>query len=61
MTGPTVPTKLTKIYDRLQALMQELCLTVSTKKLVPPATQVTCLGIVVNMEDFSVSIPAEKL
>ena len=42
--------KITTIYGRLQVLLQELCLTVSTKKLVPPATQVTCLGIVVNTE-----------
>ena len=56
-----MPSKITKIYDRLQALLRELGLTISTKKLVPPSTQVTCLGIVVNTENFSVSIPAEKL
>ena len=57
----SLPSKITKTYDRLQVLLQELGLTVSSKKLVPPATQVTCLGIVVNTEDFSLSIPAEKL
>ena len=57
----SLPSKIAKIYDRLQVLLQELGLTVSTKKLVPPATQVTCLGIVVNTEEFSLSIPAEKL
>ena len=31
------------------------------KKLVPPSTQVVCLGILVDMVDFSVSIPEEKL
>ena len=31
------------------------------KKLVPPSTRVTCLGIVVDTVEFSTSIPVEKL
>ena len=53
--------KLPKHMTDCRSFLQELGLTVSSKKLVPPATQVTCLGIVVNTEDFSLSIPAEKL
>ena len=37
-----------KSYDALTQLMQELGLTVSSKKLVPPAVQVTCLGILID-------------
>ena len=34
---------------------------VSTKKMVPPSTQVVCLGILVDTETFTVTIPTEKL
>ena len=37
--------KLNQSYNRLQSLLAELGLTISTKKLVPPSTQVVCLGI----------------
>ena len=40
--------------------MSELSLSVSAKKLVPPSTRVTCLGIVVDTMEFTVSIPVEK-
>ena len=57
----SLPSQIHHIYDRLQQLLEELGLTVSSKKLVPPSTQVTCLGIVVNTVDFSIAIPVEKL
>ena len=57
----SLPSKISKIYSRLQELLLELGLTISSKKLVPPSTKVTCLGIVVNTVDFTVSIPTEKL
>ena len=57
----SLPSKISKIYTRLQGLIEELGLTISSKKLVPPSTQVTCLGIVVNTEDLTVSIPQDKL
>ena len=53
--------KINHSYSRLQSLLEELGLTVSTKKLVPPSTQVVCLGILVDTETFTVSIPTEKL
>ena len=57
----SLPSKIQVTFNRLQELLQELDLTVSDKKLVPPSTQVTCLGIVVDTVALSVSIPAEKL
>ena len=57
----SLPSKISKIYTRLQELLLELGLTISSKKLVPPSTEVTCLGIVVNILDLTVSIPTDKL
>ena len=57
----SLPSKIDKTYYRLQELLSELGLTVSRKKLVPPSTQVTCLGILVDTVNLSVSIPTEKL
>ena len=55
------PSKINHTYVRLQELLAELGRTVSSKNLVPPSTQVTCPGIVVNTVDFTISIPPEKL
>ena len=41
--------------------MQELGLTVSDKKLIPPSTQVVCLGVPIDTEKGTVPIPPEKL
>ena len=57
----SVPSKIVKTFTRLQSLLSELGLSISTKKLVPPSTRVTCLGIVVDTVEFSTSIPVEKL
>ena len=57
----SLPSKIGKTYTRLQELLSELGLSVSAKKLVPPSTNVTCLGIVVDTTEFTVSIPVEKL
>ena len=35
-------------YNALTELVGELGLTISEKKLVPPSTQVTCLGILID-------------
>ena len=57
----SLPSKINSTYVRLQELLAELGLSsVSSIKLVPPSTQVTCLGIVVNTVDFTISIPSEK-
>ena len=57
----SLPSKINDSYTRLQALLQELGLTVSSKKLVPPISQVVCLGILVDTETLTISIPTEKL
>ena len=57
----SLPSKINHSYSRLQSLLQELGLTVSTKKLVPPSTQVVCLGILVDTQTLTISIPSEKL
>ena len=53
--------KIGEVFVRLQCLLQELGLSVSVKKLVPSSTKVTCLGIVIDSIDLSVSIAVEKL
>ena len=41
--------------------MSQLGLTVNQKKLVATATQVTCLGVLIDTVKGTVSIPPEKL
>ena len=48
-------------YDCLFHLMKGLGLTISDKKLVAPSTKVVCLGVLINTEEGTVSIPPEKL
>ena len=48
-------------YVTLLDLMSQLGLTVSQKKLVAPATQVTCLGILIDTVKGTVSNTPEKL
>ena len=38
-----------------------LSLTISQKKLVPPSTQVTCLGVLIDTVKGTISIPPDKL
>ena len=48
-------------FASLFDLMKELGLTISDKKLVPPSMQVVCLGVLIDTEKGTVSIPPEKL
>ena len=48
-------------YKALLALMAQLGLTVSKKKLVPPATCVTCLDVMIDTVQSTIAIPPEKL
>ena len=59
--GFDVPSDTRASYDLLYDLLQKLGLTVSQKKLVPPATLVTCLGVEINTITGTIAIPAEKL
>ena len=44
--GMGIPSIACASYDALTDLMREIGLTISSKKLVPPATQVTFLGTI---------------
>ena len=48
-------------FVSLFKLMNDLGLTISDSKLVPPRTKVVCLGVLINTGDGTVSIPPEKL
>ena len=48
-------------FDTLRGVMESLGLTISQKKLVRPATQAVCLGVLINTETGTISIPEDKL
>ena len=53
--------KILMSYHDLLQLLQDLGLEVSQSKLVPPSTQVICLGILVDTVQKTLSIPEDKL
>ena len=53
--------KCQRAFDRLTALLQELGFTISQHRNVYPSTSAICLGILVNTEDFTMSVPSDKL
>ena len=59
--GFGTPSDAKTSFHCLHDLLQELGLSISSKKLIPPSTVVTCLGIEVNTEQGTLSIPAEKM
>ena len=56
-----LPSKIHDSYAFLLSLLQDLGLEVSKNKLVPPSTEVVCLGILINTVHKTISIPPEKL
>ena len=50
-----------KAFDTLKALADNLGLPINPKKLVPPAKQVVCMGILVDVENNILRIPEEKM
>ena len=56
-----LPSKIHQSYQFLLSLLQDLGFQISHSKLIPPDTQVTCLGIVVDTITRTISIPTEKL
>ena len=48
-------------FNTLYDLLGELGLDISKKKLVHPSTQASCLGVIINTENFTISVPDEKL
>ena len=59
--GVGLPSVTTKAFTDLQALVRQLGLDISVKKLVAPDTCVNCLGVVLDTKRFTISIPDEKL
>ena len=59
--GFGMPSVVHASFASLFDLMQDLGLTVSDKKPIPPSTQVVCLGMLIDTEKGTVSIPPEKL
>ena len=56
-----LPSEIHKCYKFLTELLEKLGLDISVKKLVPPSTSVTCLGIQIDTVNRTISIPPEKL
>ena len=50
-----------KAFDTLKALVDNLGLPINPKKLVSPAKQVVCMGILVDVENNILRIPEEKM
>ena len=48
-------------FQFLKALLTDLGFALCNKKMVPPTTKCTCLGIDLNTETFEASIPSDKL
>ena len=55
------PSTIFQAYEMLSSLLVQLGLQISPKKLVPPSTSVTCLGILIDTETRTMSVPSEKL
>ena len=55
-----LPSKIYQAYEFLLQLLPKLGLDINTKKLVPPTTSMICLGILVNSETRTMSVPPEK-
>ena len=56
-----LPSQIHSSYNFLLSLLHDLGLQVSKTKLVPPQTEVTCLGIAVNTVDKTISIRPVKI
>ena len=55
------PSTIFSAYERLSSLLAQLGLQISLEKLVPPSTSVTCLGILIDTETRTMSVPSENL
>ena len=59
--GVGIPSITMASYAALIDLMNDLGLTISQKKLVYPSMQVTCLGVLIDTVNGTISIPPDKL
>ena len=56
-----IGTKIHNSFTLLQETLIYLAFELSNKKIVPPITNLNCLGIMVNTTTFTASIPSDKL
>ena len=56
-----LPSKIYHAYEFLLQLLPKLGLDINKKKRVPPTTSMICLGILVNSQIRTMSVPPEKL
>ena len=59
--GHSVISKSNESFQTLRDLLLELGFDISENNVVQPATRVTCLGVDIDTEQFTVSIPPEKV
>ena len=59
--GFGTPEVAEKSFQCLYQILQNLGLTISQKKLITPATRVVCLGVMIDTEKSTISVPTEKL
>ena len=56
-----LPSKFYEAYQFLLQLLPKLGLEINKKKLIPPTTSMICLGILVDSQAQTMSVPPEKL
>ena len=56
-----LPSKIYQAYEFLLKLLPKLGLDINNKKLVPPTTSMICLGILVDSQARTMSVPPETL
>ena len=59
--GYGMPDVAQRSYDCLRDVIERLGLTISEKKLLPPATSAVCLGVLIDTVTGTVAIPDEKM
>ena len=59
--GQAIRSQVDSSFNTLYDLLGKLGLDISEKKLVYPSTQASCLGVIINTENFTISVPDEKL
>ena len=55
------PSNIHQSFENLLELLTQLGLTINPKKLVAPSTSLICLGILINTETRTMSVPPDKL
>ena len=59
--GYGLKSKVDHSFQELYSLLQDLGLNISDHKLVHPTTKAICLGVEINTENFTISVPPQKL